>query len=145
LILANTNLANRAIENLGSLETGNGNDIIISSGIIYNEGTINTGNGNDSLIANGGFESGLNISGNVFLGDGEDNIKGFGSGDFYGGNGKDILQLTPGSYTIRISETMVNFTKDSTIMKTFEFEQLIADGTTYDFTSLTSNQIIVVA
>jgi hypothetical protein len=39
----------------------------------------------------------------------------------------------------------VNFTKDSTLMETFEFEKLIAGGTTYDFTSLTAGQIIIVA
>jgi hypothetical protein len=39
-------------------------------------------------------------SGAWFLGEGEDYIKGFGSGDFYGGNGKDTLELTPGSYTV---------------------------------------------
>jgi hypothetical protein len=65
-------------------------------------GSINTGDGNDSLIANGGFQSGLNNSGSVFLGEGEDYIKGFGSGDFYGGNGYDTLELTPGSYTVGI-------------------------------------------
>jgi hypothetical protein len=145
LTFANTNLANRAIENWGTIETGEGNDIIISSGVIYNEGTINTGNGNDSIIANGGFESGYNISGSVFLGDGEDNIKGFGSGDFYGGNGKDTLELTSGSYTVGISGTAVNFTKNSIIMNTSEFEKLKAGGTIYDFSSFTNGQIITVA
>jgi hypothetical protein len=40
------------------------------------------GDGNDSIIANEGFESGPNSSGAWFLGEGDDYIKGFGSGDF---------------------------------------------------------------
>jgi hypothetical protein len=36
----------------------------------------------------------------LFLGEGDDYIKGFGSGDFYGGNGNDTLELTPGTYTL---------------------------------------------
>jgi hypothetical protein len=67
------------------------------------------------------------------------------SGELYGGNGNDILELTPGSYTVGISGTTVNFTKGGIFMLTSEFEQLIAVGTTYDFTSLTEGQTIVVA
>jgi hypothetical protein len=145
LLFANANFANRGLENLNTIDTGDGNDIIISNGFIYNSGNINTGNGNDFILANGGFKSGENSNGSVFLGDGEDGIKGFGSGEFYGGSGNDTLDLTPGSYTVGISETMVNFSKDSTIMKTSEFEKLRAGSTIYDFASLTAGQIIVVA
>ena len=60
------------------------------------------GDGNDSIIANEGFESAPNSSGAWFLGEGEDYIKGYGSGDFYGGNGNDTLELTPGTYTVGI-------------------------------------------
>jgi hypothetical protein len=121
-IIAEVGLPNRALENFNAIETGNGDDIITSTGVIYNEGVINTGsgndyiegvdiagtgygiynnggainmgNGNDSIIANEGFESAPNSSGAWFLGDGEDYIKGFGSGDFYGGSGNDTLELT---------------------------------------------------
>jgi hypothetical protein len=98
------------IYNEGVINTGTGNDSIMvnkdfltGGGSIYNNGgRIDTGDGNDSIIADEGFESGLNNSGSVFLGEGEDYIKGFGSGDFYGGNGNDTLELTPGTYTVGI-------------------------------------------
>jgi hypothetical protein len=139
--------------NEGVINTGNGNDsIIVDAGFnrsrprIYNEGgSINTADGNDIIIANGGFESGLNSSGSVFLGKGEDYLKSFGGGDFYGGNDEDTLELTSGSYTVGISGTAVNFTKDSIIMNTYEFEKLIAGSTTYNFSSLTNGQTISVA
>jgi Ca2+-binding RTX toxin-like protein len=132
-----------------SINTGDGNDIITSSRVIYNESIINTGDGNDSIIATEGFESAPNSSGAWFLGEGEDYIKGFGSGDFYGGNGFDKLELTPGSYTLKrwtdnTGESVV-FTKGNSLMITSEFEKLIAGGTIYDFTSLTEGQIITVA
>jgi len=107
------------------------------------------GDGNDSIIANEGFESGENSSGAWFLGEGKDYIKGYGSGDFYGGNGFDTLELTPGTYTVGIWgggwDTSVIFTKGDQLMITSEFEKLKAGSTIYDFTSLTAGQIIVVA
>jgi hypothetical protein len=141
-------LTNRTLENLNFIGTGDGNDIISSIGVIYNEGVINTGDGADSIIANGGFQSGSNSSGSVFLEDGADYIKGFGSGDFYGGNGNDTLELTTGTYTVGIwgegGESPI-FTKGNQLMITSEFEKLIAGNTLYDFTSLTAGQIITVA
>jgi len=147
--------------NQGVIETGNGDDsIIVDGGVddnltgtrygIYNNGgAINMGDGNDSIIANEGFESAPNSGGAWFLGEGDDYIKGYGSGDFYGGNGFDRLELTPGTYTLKkwadnTGESIV-FTKGSSLMITSEFEQLIAGGTIYDFTSLTEGQIITVA
>jgi hypothetical protein len=125
------------------IDTGEGDDIITGIGSIgiYNEGTINTGNGQDSIIADGGFDG----AGNVFLGNGKDYLKGFGSGNFDGGNGQDILELTSGSYTIGISSAGVNFAKNGIIMNTSEFEKLIAGNTTYNFNSLTNGQTITVA
>jgi hypothetical protein len=81
----------------------------------------------------------------LFLENGKDYLKGFGSGNFNGGNGQDTLELTLGSYTIEISPAGWNFAKDGIIMNTVGFEKLIAGGTIYDFTSLTAGQIIVVA
>jgi len=178
-IIAQVGLPNRAIENFNAIETGDGDDIITSTGVIYNEGvintgdghdsiivnggvdgtgtgygiynnggSINTGNGNDSIIASEGFKSGENSSGAWFLGEGDDYIKGFGSGDFYGGNGNDTLELTPGTYTVGIwgegGESPI-FTKGNQLMITSEFEKLKAGSTIYDFTSLTAGQIIIVA
>jgi hypothetical protein len=178
-IIAQVGLPNRAIENFNAIETGDGDDIITSTGVIYNEGvintgdghdsiivnggvdgtgtgygihnnggSINTGNGNDSIIASEGFKSGENSSGAWFLGEGDDYIKGFGSGDFYGGNGNDTLELTPGTYTVGIwgerGESPI-FTTGNQLMITSEFEKLKAGSTIYDFTSLTAGQIIIVA
>jgi hypothetical protein len=132
----------------GSVFLGDGDDTITSTGVIYDWGSINTGNGNDYIIANAGFGSDLNNSNNVFLGEGEDYIKGFGSGDFYGGNGNDTLELTPGTYTVGIwgeaGESPI-FTQGNQLMITSEFEKLRAGNTLYDFTSLTAGQIITVA
>jgi hypothetical protein len=174
-IIADTDFSNRALENFNFIGTDDGNDTIITTGVIYNEGIIETGNGddsiivngtgtgygiynnggainmgdgNDSIIANEGFESGLNSSGAWFLGEGDDYIKGFGSGDFYGGNGNDTLELTPGTYTVGIwgegGESPI-FTKGDQLMITSEFEKLKAGSTIYDFTNLTAGQIIIVA
>jgi hypothetical protein len=138
------------ILNAGVINTGKGDDSIISNrGVIYNFGnygsSINTGDGNDSIIADYGFESG-DKNGSVFLENGNDYLKGSGNGDFYGGNGNDTLELTPGSYTVGIWDTSVTFAKNNAgLMITSEFEKLIAGSTIYDFTSLTAGQIIVVA
>jgi len=146
---------NSGITNYGTIHTGDGSDIITGTSTteggygIYNQGIINTGNGNDSIIANGGFESAPNSNGTWFLGEGKDYINGYGSGDFYGGNGNDTLELTPGTYTVGIWgegwDTSVIFTKDNQLMITSEFEKLKAGSTIYDFSSLTAGQIIVVA
>jgi len=138
--------------NANIINTGNGNDMIteISGHSIHNFGIINTGNGDDSVIAEGGFyEDPFNpsssIPGSVFLENGEDYLKSFGRGIFNGGNGKDTLELTPGSYTIGRSGTTVNFTKGSTIMETSNFEILKAGNTTYGIPSLIDGQTIIIA
>jgi hypothetical protein len=51
-ILGEIDLLNRALENFNAIETGDGNYIITSTGVIYNEGVINTGNGDDSIRVN---------------------------------------------------------------------------------------------
>ena len=147
------------LSNEGFIETGNGDDSIIADGgydyitgttygIYNNGGAINMGDGNDSIIANDGFKSAPNSSGAYFLGEGDDYIKGYGSGDFYGGNGNDTLELTPGTYTVGIwgegGESPI-FTQGNQLMITSEFEKLKAGSTIYDFTSLTAGQIIIVA
>jgi hypothetical protein len=149
-------ISGNVIYNEGVINTGNGNDSITvyeashtGGGTIYNNGgRIDSGDGNDSIIAEEGFESGPNSSGAWFLGEGDDYINGFGSGDFYGGNGNDTLELTPGTYTVGIwgerGESPI-FTKGNKLMITSQFETLIAGSTIYDFTSLTAGQIIVVA
>jgi hypothetical protein len=143
-IAVDTNFPDGGLTNYtGIIDTGDGNDTITSTGVIYNEGTINTGDGDDSIIVDGGFQSGS--SGIVFLENDNDYFKGFGNGEFSGGNGNDTLELTSGTYTVGVWYTTVTFTKGSSIMIASEFEKLIADSTTYDFTSLTKGQTITVA
>jgi len=180
-IIGDTDFPNSFLQNLNIIETGNGDDIITSTGPILNSGIIETGNGddsiivdadiddiigttygiqnnggainmgdgNDSIIANKGFESAENSSGAWFLGEGDDYIKGYGSGDFYGGNGNDTLELTSGTYTVGIWgegwDTSAIFTTGNQLMITSEFEKLKAGSTIYDFTSLTAGQIIIVS
>jgi hypothetical protein len=98
--------------NSSIINTGAGNDIIIGNGLsvgIYNDGIINTGTGNDIVDAlKGGFSSfnppdfgsifnGLGI---VLLGDGNDVLKGFGTGRFDGEDDFDTLLLGAGEYTV---------------------------------------------
>jgi hypothetical protein len=136
--------------NEGIIYTGNGNDEIYSEVIYNNGGAIITGDGNDSVYTIDGFESGPNSSGSVFLGEGKDYLHGFGSGDFYGGNGYDILNFSQasGTYTVGIwgegPDKSVIFTKGNQIMITSEFELLINVGELYSFASLTAGQIITV-
>jgi len=133
------------IYNDSEINTGSGNDTITSYDVIYNGGKIDTASGNDFIIAREGFESGLNNSGSVVLGQGEDSLYGFGSGDFDGGGDVDTIELTFGSYTVGRVGAAVSFTKGSSVMITSEFEKLKAGSTTYDFISLTAGQIITVA
>jgi hypothetical protein len=123
----------------------------MSSRFIYNNGgAIITGDGKDSIYTSEGFESGPNSSGAWFLGEDDDYLHGFGSGDFYGGNGYDILNFSqaPGTYTVGIwgegPDKSVIFTKGNQIMITSEFELLINVGEIYNFASLTPGQTITV-
>jgi hypothetical protein len=54
VMIGEIDLLNRALENFNAIETGDGNDTITSTGVIYNEGVIETGNGDDSIIVDGG-------------------------------------------------------------------------------------------
>jgi len=133
------------IYNSGEINTSDGDDLIISLGAIYNAGVIHTGNGNDSIIANEFFRLYPEASSVIYLGDGDDYINGFGTGIYSGGIGNDTLELTPGSYTVELTPGPVVFFKDDIRMNTFEFDKLIAGSTSYDFTSLTDGQRIIVA
>jgi len=137
--------------NEGIINTGNGNDEIYSTFIYNNGGAIITGDGKDSIYSSEGFESGPNSSGAWFLGDDDDYLHGFGSGDFYGGNGgRDIINFSQatGTYTVGIwgegPDKSVIFTKGNQIMITSGFELLINVGELYNFDSLTPGQTITV-
>jgi hypothetical protein len=138
-------------ENYGIVSLGDGDDRLEASTNNYeainNNGSIYTGKGKDSLIADGGAYNGdFAGTGNVFLGEGEDYLKGFGTGYYEGGDGEDSLELPQGSYSIIISSSYVHFirSEDNINMQTSGFEKLIANGTTYNFTSLTDSQTIFV-
>ena len=134
----------------GTIKTGNGNDTIIvngsgipGSGIQNFGGTIETGAGNDTVDArNGGFSG----DGITNLGDGNDDLRGFGTGHFEGGNGKDTLELTSGTYTVNISGPEVTFTSGARcrVMFTTDFDTLIAGNARFDFANLSDGQVIVI-
>ena len=83
------------IVNFGTLETGEGNDVITGSGGtvgISNFGTIKTGEGNDTITGSGGVV-GIDNSGRIETGNGDDVIQGI-SGQFVdGGPGFDTAEL----------------------------------------------------
>jgi hypothetical protein len=144
-IIGNSNNGYTGISNASgaSIQTGSGNDTIISTGVIYNEGSINTGDGSDFILANQDFSGSGN--GTVHLGSGDDHIKGFGPGWFYGDGGNDILELPPGTYTfVNWYGAGQGLQKGKTYMRIQGFEQLIAGNTTYHFSSLAQTQTIIV-
>lgn len=133
------------ISSKGTISTGKGNDVITGIGGIFNDtlGIIDTGKGNDIVDAR---EGGFRGTGRTLLGRGKDLLRGFGSGNFEGGGGKDSLELTAGNYTVGILGATVSFTNnDGITMNTSEFEQLVAGSTMYNFTSLTDGQTITIA
>jgi hypothetical protein len=82
--------------------TDNGDDVIIGRGgglshDIWNEGLISTGPGDDVVDA---LPLGFAGAGTVDLGNGRDQLKGFGTGTFLGGKGIDVLTFNPGTYSI---------------------------------------------
>jgi len=95
------------IINQGTILTGLGNDTIQVDGNIYydiiNHGIINTGAGDDVISAlSVGF---ANSSGSFLLGDGNDIVKGFGNGWFYGGLDIDKIILPEGEYVLTTVDT----------------------------------------
>ena len=89
---------------------GNGNDIIIGkaskkgrAGIdLYPEVIVDLGKGDDLIDASkGGFTTyDDSRPGVVIAGGGDDTVKGFGSGHFNGGGGRDRLLLPNGKYIV---------------------------------------------
>ena len=100
------------IENWADIKTGSGNDNIISKGGnagIINNGLIDTGDDNDIVNAlEGGFfyesdkyEFPLVPQRGIWtLGSGDDLLLGFGTGNFFGGEGTDSVRLSEGIYTV---------------------------------------------
>ena len=96
------------IFNEGTINTGAGNDTIIGTSTgtgIFNDGTIDTGAGNDIVDA---LEGGFDGDGTTYLDAGNDTLKGFGTGNFYGGAGTDKLFFGEGTYVISGSTVVFN-------------------------------------
>ena len=97
------------ISNYGTINTGDGNDRITGTGGdfygIFNYGTIKTGDGNDIVDA---LEGGFDGDGTTYLDAGNDTLKGFGTGNFYGGAGTDKLFFGEGTYVISGSTVVFN-------------------------------------
>ena len=98
-----------------------GNDKITGTSIyelgIDNDGTINTGKGSDVVDA---LEGRFGGNGDTYLGGGSDTIKGFGTGNFYGGNGIDKMLFSRGTYIV--SDSVI--VSDSMKMNVNEFENI---------------------
>ena len=111
---------NTGISNSGTINTGAGNDIIRVSSrslwSIYNVGTINTGTGNDIVD---GLKDGFGGDGKTYLSDGDDTLKGFGEGQFYGGTGTDKILFGVGTYTVSGS-TIISSQFDTMSVSQFE-------------------------
>lgn len=137
----------RGIDNsrFATIDTGDGDDIITGQSSvslggskpygIRNDGTISTGVGNDIVDALTGGFGGV---GYTNLGDGNDQIRGFGSGRFDGGNDTDTLLFGDGVYSVSATKNFDGFytiTKGTTQMLVKNFEFI---GSSNDFTSLIS-------
>ena len=132
-IIKGTSSTYSGIFNNGTINTGTGNDTITGTGDFYgifNDGTINTGDGNDRITGTGGdfygifnygtiktgdgndivdaLEGGFDGDGTTYLDAGNDTLKGFGTGNFYGGAGTDKLFFGEGTYVISGSTVVFN-------------------------------------
>ena len=113
------------IDNRVLINTGAGDDTITGSSMA-NSGKINTGTGNDVVdFLKGGFRGPGDADfdgpiGKTFLGEGQDILKGFGSGIFYGGTGKDKMLFGKGVYVFSNS-TIIS---GGVTMNVFEFEKI---------------------
>ena len=106
----------------GQIIMGAGNDYIeVTSdrifGSLQNDGTIDTGAGKDIVDA---LKGGFTGDGKTYLGSGNDTLKGFGTGKFYGGTGVDIIRFGEGTYTISKS----TITYGAAPMSAKQFEQI---------------------
>lgn len=88
------------LSNNGVITTDAGKDTVIASGreaAILNNGLIDTGSDNDVVD---GLTGGFSGTGRIQLGDGDDVLTGFGTGQFFGDLGQDSLLLPTGTYSI---------------------------------------------
>ncbi len=110
---ADTIFGLNSINNQGTIDTGDGNDIISAGGrdeSLVNEGTIETGFGNDAISGSTGGV-GITNSGMIDTGDGHDTITGSGlnpqtisigidnDGTIKTGNGRDTVDALTGGFS----------------------------------------------
>ena len=119
--ITGTSIYELGIDNDGTINTGKGDDTITGTSTrdegIDNDGTINTGKGSDVVDA---LEGRFGGNGDTYLGGGSDTIKGFGTGNFYGGNGIDKMLFSRGTYIV--SDSVI--VSDSMKMNVNEFENI---------------------
>ena len=123
----------------GYIDTGSGDDTIIGQGgaagfDILNAGSINAGEGNDTVDA---FNRGFGGTGYFFLGPGDDQLKGFGTGFFDGEEGEDTISFRPGTYKIQGEGDYYNISLDNdqsgAVMQVRGFEKFGSGADTTDF------------
>ena len=101
------------VDSFSTIGLGNGSDSvtgIASEGVfvnagISNDGLIQLGKGSDLIDASLGGFAGV---GETQLGGGDDEIRGFGTGQFFGGGGTDTISLGEGTYIFDSSSGSLN-------------------------------------
>ena len=118
-----------SITSQGILKSGDGNDTITGKATsdayneqkfgIFNNGKLLTGSGEDVVDAlTGGFGG----NGTTNLGNDNDTLMGFGSGNFRGGSGEDKILLGEGMYWF--NENEVTLMNSTLTMNISEFEKI---------------------
>ncbi|MFB2834503.1 beta strand repeat-containing protein [Floridanema evergladense] len=133
-----------------TIQTGGGTDVLTGRGTvgIYNDGTINLGNGNNTVAAltSAGTVGTITGTGNIIFGTDQDRLRGFGTGNFSGGGGTDIVELPTGSYTVGSAtvgvDTFVTFTSGGITMNVTEFETLRIGSKSFNVANLIPSTIV---
>lgn len=132
------------LENNCSISTGDGNDLIKSSGFagINSDATstINMGTGLDVLDC---MQGGYAGSGNYRMGTGNDLIRGFGTGTFDGEGDFDTLELGTGVYTVTNYGTVgfsISNGSASMTVKNIEILRFASTGSTFNLAAGTYSE-----
>ncbi|MFB2896937.1 hypothetical protein ACE1CI_28825 [Aerosakkonemataceae cyanobacterium BLCC-F50] len=133
-----------------TIQTGGGTDVLTGRGTvgIYNDGVINLGNGNNTVAAltSAGTVGTFTGTGSIIFGTDQDRLRGFGTGNFYGGGGTDIVELPTGTYTVGSAtvnaNTFVTFTSGGITMNVTEFETLRIGSKSFNIANLIPNTVV---
>ncbi|MFB2876802.1 beta strand repeat-containing protein [Floridanema aerugineum] len=137
-------------EFVSTIQTGDGTDVLTGRGTvgIYNDGVINLGNGNNTVAAltAAGTVGTFTGTGSIIFGTDQDRLRGFGTGNFSGGGGTDIVELPTGSYTVGSAtvnaNTFVTFTSGGITMNVTEFETLRIGSKSFNIANLIPNTVV---